>query len=219
MKPNHPKGSRAYLKSRDVRIEELYLREGLEPREIAAQMLDEASLQAESLDSAMRTVRGVVAKFRKRVDAARTDDGNVAVATSEIDAIERKLVRLRSDLEWHLMVAAGEPDKDGSEAITVSSMDTPQGPLVSSRPKWPAGKRVDARKEAARLAEKIEKIEVQIIEKRDALTAGAVANGTGGGLILIESDKTISELIKENLIVGRFGKKGNDGSSGAAANA
>ena len=208
-----------YLARRDARIEQLFLREGYEPRDIADAMLDDGTLQSDSVESARRVVRSVVAKIRARIDGDRGEDSRPVVATNDIDALERKLRRLRSDLAWQNMVAAGEPNTDGAEATVTTTVDTPNGIITSVRPKWPAGKRVDAKKAASALAEKIAELEIALSTKR-ALISEAEQHTGDGGLTIIESDKTIPELIRANLIVGTFGKKrGSDGGSGSAANA
>lgn len=211
-KPERKPSRRSYLAKRDARIEDLYLREGDEPRDIAVKMLVEATLTSESEDSAIRTVRGVVAKIRKRIDTARTGDARTEVATNEIDALERKLKRLRADHSWQLYIS------DDESIITTTTITT-NGPVIVERAKWPAGVRQRARRDAAALAEKISELECVLAAKRE-LDVEADAVGESGGLTIVESDKSIQELIKANLIVGSFGKKGKDGgSSGSAANA
>lgn len=201
-----------YLAKRDARIEELFLREGLEPRDIAVMMLAEETLTSESEDSAIRTVRGVVAKIRKRIDDARTGDAKVEVASNEIDALERKLSRLRADHTWQLGISE-------DETIITTTVVTTNGEIVVEKPKWPAGVRQRARRDAAALAEKISELECVISSKRNFEMDGD-AQREQGGLVIIESDKSISELIKANLIVGSFGKKGGSGgNSGSVASA
>ena len=214
----HP-SQRAYLQKRDARIDELWRSEGYEPKDIATLMLTEGSLVSESGDSAERTVRGVVAKISARLDSARKDDAEPACSTNDIDALERKLRRLRDALAWQNMVASGEPDEDGKEAVTIVTMMGANGdPFQFEKPKWPAGVRQKAKKDAATLVEKIAELEIALAAKR-ALASEASEGDRDGGLVIIESDRPIPELIKANLIVGTFGKRGGNGEGGATATA
>ena len=232
---------REYRAKRDARIEELYLREGLEPRDIAAKMLAEETLASESEDSAMRTVRGVVRKLRERLDGARLGDSKAEIATNEIDALERKLARLRQEHARQESIAQGELGENCARSqlrvavclnaectatgkhvpfigplVGVTMTNTPQGPMTSYRAMWPAGVRQKASKDAAALAEKIAEIEIALTAKR-SLAVEAEETGDAGGLTIIESDKSIQDLIKENLIVGSFGRKGKDGGGGTGS--
>lgn len=242
MKKSDPKGSRAYIKKRDARITELFVREGLEPREIAIRMSEEETLRSDSSDSATRTVRGVVAKIRKTINANRVGDSAPAFASNESDALERKLVWLRTQRDRQQLIADGEPiemcarssypltscpNTDCRQtgwghlpftgpAVGIVFMQTPQGPMTTFRALWPAGVRQKASKDAATLASQIAELELLLIGRRDA-HAESGENGDGERLHLIESDKSIEELIEANLIVGSFGKKNNGGTSGGTA--
>lgn len=216
---------KAYLAKRDARIAELFLREGEEPRDIAARMLSEETLKSDSEDSAIRTVRSVVAKLRKKIDSDRSGDAESGVATNEIDALERKLKRLRADLAWQQRVAEGEPTELCARStievaacanstclagaghipyvgprVGVTITNTPQGPMVSYKALWPAGVRQKARKDASALAEKIAELEIVLASKRET-ERGEGDTDSAGGLTIIESDKAIEELIERNLSV------------------
>jgi hypothetical protein len=183
-----------YLSKRDARITHLFLREGFEPRDIASTMLDEGTLRSDSYESAVRTVRGVVAKIRHGIDADRGHDAAAAVATNEIDALERKLRRLRADHAWQVSVS-------DDDSVITRNMVTPNGPMVIEKDRWPAGVRQKARKDAAALAEKIADLEIVLASKRHADTDKAGSGAESGGLVIIESEKSIAELIAANLNV------------------
>lgn len=235
------KGSRAYIKKRDAWIEELFIRKGLEPTEIALQMSEAGTLRSDSPDSAVRTVRGVVAKIRKRINLDRSADASPTLAGNESDALERKLVWLRAQRDRQQLIADGEPmemcarssyplsacpNSDCQDlgthipfvgpAVGIVFMQTPQGPMTTFKALWPAGVRQKASKDAAILASQIAELELVLIGRRDA-QAEAGESGSGDRLHLIESDKSIAELIEANLIVGSFGKKNNGGTNGGAA--
>lgn len=183
-----------YLAKRDARIEQLYVREGEEPRDIAVKMLEEGTLTSKSEESAIRTVRGIVAIIRTRLDGARSDDSKSEVATNEVDALERKLKRLREDHAWQLA-------KSEDETTVTHTMVTPNGPLLIEKAKWPAGVRQKARKDAAMLAEKIADLEIALAARRAIEVERDAGVGESGGLTIIESDKSIAELIDRNLRV------------------
>lgn len=184
---------RTYLRKRDARIEHLFIRDGLEPREIAELMLHEGTLRSASPESAARTVRGVVQKIRARLDSLRDGDSDPKHATNEIDALERKLQRLRADRDWHVAVSLDE--------TTVSHTTiTPNGAIVIEKAKWPAGVREKAREKASVLAKEIADLEITLAARRhvdDEAGDGAAQSG----LTIIESDKSISDLIAKNLNV------------------
>jgi hypothetical protein len=53
-------------------------------------MLANETLTSKSYESAVRTVRGVVAKIRERIDADRIEDAKPKVATNDLDAMLRR---------------------------------------------------------------------------------------------------------------------------------
>lgn len=194
----------------------------MEPRDIAELMLEEKSIESESHESAVRTVRGVVAKIRARIDADREGDSDSKIATGEVDALERKLRRLREEHARQSLIASGEPTENCARsgiavvacenaqckttgihvpfigpAVGISMMNTPQGPMVSYKALWPAGVRQKASKDAAILAEKIAELEVTLAAKRQTETTGEGA-GVEGGLRIIQSGASIEALIKAN---------------------
>lgn len=192
---------KAYLRRRDARIDELYFSEGLEPRDIATRMLREETLGSVSDESAVRTVRGVVAKLRKRIESERVEDGQITVALTRADSLEREISRLRFEHQRQVRIADGEPDSSGKEATITSSVDTPQGMITSVRPKWPAGVRQKASRDAATLAQKISKLEADLTDLRFNELEKGKDGAADGGLTIIESDKSIPELIVKNLSV------------------
>jgi hypothetical protein len=157
---------RAYLARRKRRVRELYL-DGLDPRDIAVKLVEDGTIETtdESLESAARLVRGDVAEIKAEIESVRIQDAQVA--GSERDALERKLKRLRAEYERQVMIANGEPDETGVEAVIVTTMDTPNGPLTSQRPKWPASSRQKASKDASILAEKIGDVEIALARVLD----------------------------------------------------
>lgn len=219
--PAGRESQKAYLAKRDARIEDLFLREGYESRDIAALMLANGTLRSDSVESAERTVRSVVAKIRARLDIARKADAQPTFATNDIDALERKLKRLREDLAFQNMVAAGQPTENCARsgvavdacanemcalskhvsfigpAVGVIVMNTPQGPMTTYKALWPAGVRQKAKKDASALTEKIAELEITLASKRVAEEEKGIGTGDGG-LTIIESDKSIAELIQQN---------------------
>jgi hypothetical protein len=190
---------KSYLAKRLARVRELYMHEGLEPVDIAERLVDEGAIKTSSdtLDSAVRLVRADVALIRKGVDAQRKTDA--PLVSRDLDVLERELLRLRRELRRQEIIAAGEPGPDGKDATITTSTITPEGVIVMTRPKWPAGVRQKASRDASRLATEISKIEMVLSEKRSVEAEGsAEKDAMAGGLTIIESDKSIEELIKQN---------------------
>lgn len=212
-----------YILQRDERIVELSRREGFRAGDIAALMLREGTLQSRSKESAIHTVRVVLTKAREELNDERTGDAAPAVVSNEIDALERKLDRLRAEHARQMVIATGEPTENCARsgiavvtcrnqdciergehvpfvgpAIGMTMMTTPQGPMISYKALWPAGVRQKASKDAAGLAEKIADLEIALDTKRQA-TIESDATGAGeGGLTIVPSDKPIADLIKLN---------------------
>jgi hypothetical protein len=226
--PAKRESKKAYLVRRKRRVRELYL-EGYDAPEIARQCVAEGVIETidESLESAIRLVRADIAEFRRELSAHRAADANPEVAGSEIDALERKLRRLREAHADQRRIATGEPTEICARsrfeiaactdrtcgatgkhmpfvgpAIGVVITDTPQGAMTSYKALWPAGVRQKAVKDAALLAEKIAELEIVIAVRRAADAASAGGDGADqGGLTIVESDKSIDELIEINLSV------------------
>jgi hypothetical protein len=218
-----------YLARRMKRVRELYLRDGLEPRDIAAELVKDGTIETtdESFESAIRLVRGDVAKIRAEIDGRRAADSEKKVAINEIDALERELAELRKAHADQKLIAAGEPTEMCARsrypiiactnpdclatgkhfpfvapAIGVTMTDTPQGMMTSYRALWPAGVRQKASKDAAILAEKISKLEIVLSEKRRAPMQPGKGedDGPGDGLFqIVTSGKPMNDLIATNV--------------------
>jgi hypothetical protein len=102
---------KSYLAERATKIREMYLRDGLESRDIAAALVADGTIKTtdRSLQSAIRLVQVEVAKIRAEIDGFRADDADGKVATSEVDALERKLARLRLERDRQQLIAEGQP--------------------------------------------------------------------------------------------------------------
>lgn len=193
---------RAYIARRKRCVRELYVREGYEVRDIAAALVADETITTtdESLESAIRLVRSDVAEIRAELDGLRSADAQPNVAGNEVDALERKLERLRKEHRRQESIASGEPDEQGRDAQLTTTTDTPGGPIIVVRPKWPAGVRQKASKDACTLAEKIAEIEITLAEKRRSEEEDGTS-AQDGGLTIVESDKSLQELIARNLHV------------------
>lgn len=219
---------RMYLAKRKKRVRELYIHGRLEPRDIAAKLVDDGTIETtdESLESAVRLVRGDVAKIRAEITSHREGDADASVAFNEIDALEYELADLRKERDRQQLIADGEPIEMCARssvpppacanplclaeekhvpyvgpAIGVTITYTPQGPMTSYKALWPAGVRQKASKDAAILAEKVSKLEVALAEKRSMRIAAAVRkDGAEKDDIfrIVTSGKPMNELILDN---------------------
>lgn len=180
----------SYLAKRDARIEHLFMREGMEPRDITTAMLADGTLKSKTRESAERTVRAVVAKIRERIDTSRVEDAKPVVATNDVDAMERRLARLRWSHQKNVEIAE-------DESFITTNMLTPNGAVVIEKSKWPPGVRQKAAKDAAGIANQIAELEIALAAKRQTEVGVGEAAGDGG-LTIIESDLTIPELIERN---------------------
>jgi hypothetical protein len=163
-------------------------------------MLEEGSLVSRTRHAAKQPVLTFVRSLRQQWDSARAEDQQPTVRPTEVDALERKLERLRADHAWQIRKSDGEPDISGTEAVLVTIVDTPNGTITSQRPKWASGARVRARELASRLADKIAELEIEIAQRR-AADVGDHTGAEEGGLTIIESEKTIEQLKAESLRV------------------
>lgn len=217
---------KAYLERRKRRVRELYL-EGHEAPEIATALVEDGTIETtdESLDSAIRLVRKDIKEYREQLTAQRLDDAQPGIAGDELDALSRKLRRLREAYADQRRIAEGEPVEMCARsqyrteacanlvcvasghmpyvgpAVGVTMTDTPQGMMTSYRALWPAGVRQKAAKDAALIAEKIADVEAALMAKRDLLGENGDGSADGRGLTIVESEKSIPELIQENLSV------------------
>lgn len=225
--PAKRESKKAYLDRRKRRVRELYL-EGLEAPEIASLLVAEGTIDTtdESLASAIRLVRVDIAEYRAELTAQRADDSKPSVASDEVDSLTRKLRRLREAYADQRRIADGEPIEMCARsrypiqscanpechagaghlaftgpAIGVTMTDTPQGMMTSYKALWPAGVRQKAAKDAALLAEKIAEVEVAMVARRGAMADVGDGSADRGGLTIVESEKSIPELIEANLSV------------------
>src|ERR1700694_1616641 len=90
---------KAYIARRRRRVREGFIGEGLAPREIAAKLVADGTIETtdESLESAIRIVRSDVAGIRGEIDAEREEDDQQHAASNTADAMERELARLRTE--------------------------------------------------------------------------------------------------------------------------
>src|SRR6266498_1255642 len=207
MKSNARKADskRQYIARRQKRVRELYIREGLQPREIAAKLVADGTIETsdESLESAARLVRSDVAALRVELDVDRSEDAKPALLGNAIDALERQLAFLRKERDRQVMIADGEPDENGDEAeITTNLVGKGGIPIPFSQPKWPAGTRQKASKDAAILCEKISALEVLLTERRTEIKPAAKgerpADGDSSIYRVVTSGKSMSDLVTEN---------------------
>jgi len=100
-----------YLAKRKKRVREIFEREGLQPRDIAARLVNEGVIETldESLESATRLVRADLKEIRLSIDTGRAADAVPALAGNEIDALERELAELRRQHARQELIAEGEP--------------------------------------------------------------------------------------------------------------
>jgi hypothetical protein len=228
--PAKGRSKKQYIAKRVARVRDLYLREHLEPRDIASRLVAEGAIETtdESLESAIRLVRGDVKKIRSEIDSRRAGDADTSVALNDLDALELELKDLRKERDRQQLIADGEPIemcarsymppaacaneqcirlhnkhvKFTGPAIGVTITHTPQGPMTSYKALWPAGVRQKASKDAALLSEKISKLEIALSEKRRAI-APAATLGKGEGSAddlfqIVTSGKPMNELIAAN---------------------
>lgn len=217
----------AYLDRRKKRVRELYL-EGEETVDIASKLVTEGVIETsdESLESAIRLVRKDIAKFRAELAAHRIADAKPEIAGDDIDILSRKLKRLREEHAFQCLVRDGQPmelcarssipasvcankecEATGKHAtyvgpgVGITIAQTPQGPITTYKALWPAGVRQKAGKDAATLAVKISEVETALAAKRAAVIETGTGAGDQGGLTIVESEKSIPELIEANLSV------------------
>jgi hypothetical protein len=197
-----------YIARRRWRVRELFYGEGLQPRAIAERLVREGTIETtdESLASALRLVYEDCAAVRAEVNDERAENSKPAVASNEIDALDRELEALRTEFDRQSLIADGQPtencarsgitliacdnatcEKTGTHkpfigpAVGVTTTYTPQGPMISYRALWPAGVRQKASKDKAILAEKISKLERLLVEKRTAIAESQRAKKPGSG--------------------------------------
>lgn len=183
---------REEIRKRNARIAELYT-DGYETTQITERMLTEGSLASKSFTSAARTVRIAVADLRRELAVDRREIGKIA-GGEILDAMIREHGRVLKEYRRQLDIAADE------EFITIT-VSTPNGPIVTSKPRTATGTRQRASKDAATLSKELGRIEAQIAQKR-AEIAEPTERGEANfepGLTIIRSELSIPELIERNL--------------------
>lgn len=183
-KATKQQSKKAYLAKRKARVRELYIHARLEPRDIAAKLVHDGTIETtdESLESAVRLVREDVRELREQITRHRSGDADATVAFDEIDALEYELSDLRSERDRQKRIADGEPDENGKEAVLIVTMMGAEGePFQFEKPKWPAGVRQKAGKDAAQLTKDISKLEVALAEKRRLIAEAAKRSGGDKG--------------------------------------
>jgi hypothetical protein len=226
-----PTEKAAYLAERDAAIEALYLNEGYdEPREIAHLLWNRGLIDTkdESLESATRIVRGVLAGIRARLTQQRTADAQEGVSSARIDILLRQLRELKRQLARQELIASGEPTELCArskmraelcgdivcaaacshllvvvDAVVVTTTDTPNGMMTIQKLKWPAGVRQRASHDAVIIARRIAEIESEVTAERDSHSDTGEAEGEDGGLTIIESNDSNDQLIARNLAGGK----------------
>ncbi len=118
----------------------------------------------------------------------------------DLASIKRQLKELQRALTKQWKIA-----EDESMIVTVTT--TPSGKISSKKPKWPAGVRQKAAKDAAVITRQIANVEKLLAEREAAEKRGeAVELSTGAPFQFVVSGKPLEELIEENL---RGGEKPN----------
>lgn len=228
--PAKQTSKRDYISRRKARVRDLYVTERLAPREIAARLVQEETIETtdESLESAIRIVRGDVAALRSELVSHRSGDADPSLAFDDLDALEAELTGLRVERDRQLVIAAGEPVEMCARSrreigecaepqcialgnhvpfigprIGITMTDTPQGMMTSWKALWPAGVRQKASKDVAILTRQISELEVKLAEKRrTAVPKKKDGDDAGTGdddfFRIVASDRSMVELIAEN---------------------
>ena len=191
------KAKREYLAKRRRRVRELYVDFGLTSRQIAEKLVSAGVIETtdESLESAIRLVRSDVAEIRREVDAERDEDGKREVAGSAGDALRRQLERLRYSYEKQREIA-------DDESIVTSTMTTPNGVIVTEKPKWPPGVRQKAAKDAVLIAKEISQLETELATKSEVATTAAGAKSQVPPFRMVFSGRPLEDLIRDRTKTG-----------------